>query len=265
MLMNNFLKSRNSTREFKNKEISEDTKNKLLTILQELNSEVRSKAAELVLEENADGLAEELQGRGGYSGLMIKAPLYIALKTYGDKPIGYIEGAYYLEDFTTRIKELGLSTCWISLKDVTDDLKNVLFSLEDSHVDYLLAVGYPQSDEVKEHRSDDRIGIDKIVFIDDFYSEATIEQLEERGMDQLFYYLRFAPSTYNRQPWRFVLKDSEVLLYIEDYQGIENLIDSGIVMYYFKKLTENLAINTIWEVKPELEEKKYSFIAKTKI
>ena len=67
--------------------------------------------------------------------------------------------------------------------------------------------------------------------------------------------MRFAPSTKNEQPWRFVLNDDDFDLYIKDYKGIENLIDAGIVMYYYTELANYNNIDANWIVKEELNDK----------
>ncbi|MDO4594525.1 MAG: nitroreductase family protein [Tissierellia bacterium] len=263
MLMNNFLKTRTSTRSFKNKEIKKDTVKKLYELLKEKSENLNN--CGFLFNNNGDIVFEQLEGVGGYQGLMIKSPAYIALNTFDDNPKSYIEGSYHMEDLITELEELGLASCWISLKDVDETVKKTVFNYNSGKVDYALSIGYPQRNEIHENSSSDRIGIDKFVFIDDFYTPATIEELELRGLDDLFYYLRFAPSTYNKQPWRFVLDGDIVKLYTEDYSGVENLVDCGIIMYYFKKLAESLAIDTKWDIDPKLEDEKYQYIAETRI
>ena len=129
----------------------------------------------------------------------------------------------------------------------------------------ILAIGEATKQEVREHRYDDRKGINEFVFIDDLDHKASVEELSQRGLDDLFSYLRFAPSSYNSQPWRFVLKDNFVKLYLEDYKDEANLVDAGIVMYYFDQLTKEISINSIWEVEPKLDGSKYQFIAQKEL
>ena len=72
----------------------------------------------------------------------------------------------------------------------------------------------------------------------------------------MFYYIRFAPSSYNNQPWRFVLKDHKVILLLA-YSSEEqlNLTDAGIIMYYFESLVNPWDHNK-WKLidKPDYED-----------
>ena len=264
MLMNDFLATRNSTREFKNKEFSDDLINEISQILKEESKLIKNEKAGFILKTDGDKIFKALNGIGGYEGLMIEAPYYIALNTLEDDPISFIEGAYYMEDVVSKLKEKEIGFCWVTIKGLNEDILKRLFGNEEGRIDYLLAIGYPK-EESRPHKFDERIGIDKIVFIDDLKTPATVEELENRGLDQLFYYLRYVPSTLNKQPWRFLIEDNTVKLYVKDYSGIENLIDSGIIMYYFTRLAESLAIKANWDINPSLNDEEYKFIANTNI
>ena len=56
--------------------------------------------------------------------------------------------------------------------------------------------------------------------------------------------------------------DDDFDLYIKDYKGIENLIDAGIVMYYYTELANYNSIDANWVVKDNLSDKdNYKYIA----
>ncbi|MCI5840075.1 MAG: nitroreductase family protein [Peptoniphilaceae bacterium] len=259
--MSNFLKSRISTREFKNKELNEEYISKIRQLLEEKNKNSKSS---FILSLNSKNIYDSLNGIGGYSGFMIKAPAYIALHTPENDEKAVVEGAFKLESIISELEEIGLGSCWVTLKDVEDEIKKQLFGYADGNIFYILAIGLPQRVEFKQRKISERIGIDQFVFINDLNTPASVEELEARGLDDLFFYLRYAPSAYNKQPWRFVIKENEVELYVENFNGVENLIDSGIIMYYFKKLSETIGINAIWEISPN-NLGNYEYIAKTRI
>ena len=156
---------------------------------------------------------------------------------------------------------MGIGNCWITVGDVEEDVKKSLFNYEKGEVNLLLAIGYPVDTTVRQHQFDDRKGIGEFVFIDDLGNKATNEDLEQRGLDEIFAYARFAPSAYNAQPWRFLLVDDLIKLYIEDYKGNANLLDAGIIMYYIDKLGESISMGSNWEIKPEINDDKYVYIA----
>ena len=70
-----------------------------------------------------------------------------------------------------------------------------------------------------------RLGVEEIVR-DKEGKGLTMDELAQRGLDDLFYYVRFAPSAYNNQPWRFVVEDGRVILLIQDYKDKVTLVDT---------------------------------------
>ncbi|MDL2311131.1 nitroreductase [Peptostreptococcaceae bacterium OttesenSCG-928-C18] len=254
MKLSEFMESRKSAREYKLKKLSSKEIKEVNKILFEVNEKAGNCNIKYHLFEG-ENVYKHLEGEGGYSGVMIEAPGYISLSMHETSDESYIYGAYYLEDIIGKLSSLGFGTCWVSLFSVDDKLKESIFGTKDK-VDFLLAFGTPVSYILSgEEQYSNRIGVEEFVYLNDLNSNVDIETLENYGLDQIFYYLRNAPSAFNKQPWRFVIKDGKIDLYIKDYQGNVNLTDSGIVMYYYEKLAEIEGINANWDLnaKPDLE------------
>ena len=85
----------------------------------------------------------------------------------------------------------------------------------------------------------------------------------------MFYYVRFAPSVLNKQPWRFLVnKDSVVLLLKYNKDESPMLMDAGIIMYYFEALSEAIGLNSKWNLIYGILEKdnyNYKYIAEIKL
>lgn len=265
MLTTNFLKTRTSTRDFLDKKIDDDTMKKVYELIREEEDKIGNGDLSFLVNTDGETIYNSLTGIAGYMGVMIKAPMYIALNTLNTESKTYVLGAYGMEELITKLNELGLGTCWISVTDVEDTVKQSVFNFTDGAVNHLLAFGYPVDTELREHRYDDRKGITELVFIDSFNHPASVEELEQRGLEDLFHYARFAPTAFNAQPWRFLIDGDEIKLYIEDYKGTVNLIDAGIIMYYIDELTKTFSKDSPWEIAPELNGEKYQFIAKTNL
>ena len=265
MLTTNFLKTRTSTRDFKDQNVDDE---KIKSIYQMI-SELENKFGETDLHYQVNKKGEEvyfkLKGNAGYKGVMIKAPLYVGLDITNNNKTALVKGSYGLEELITKLNELGLGSCYITVSGVSDDILNSAFPNSQGKIMSILAIGEAVNEESREHRFDDRKGINEFVFIDSLDHKASVDELSQRGLDDLFSYLRFAPSSYNSQPWRFVLKDNLVNLYLEDYKDEANLVDAGIVMYYFDQLTKELSINSLWEVEPKLDGSKFQFIAQKEL
>jgi len=60
-----------------------------------------------------------------------------------------------------------------------------------------------------------------------------------------------APSTKNRQPWRFMYDNGIVVLAVrkdESTNEYEEKIDAGIVMLYFKLIVDSTLFNVAWKL-----------------
>lgn len=261
MLTTQFLKSRTSTRDFKDMELNKADLEKLDKIIDSEIIKLGKDDLAFIVQTDGEKVFKALEGKAGYKGVMIKAPAYLALNILNDDPASLVKGAYGVEELITELDNMGIGNCWITVADVEDSVKKGAFDYDKGEVRLLLAIGYPVDETVREHQFDDRKGIGEFVFIDQLGKKATNEDLEQRGLDEIFAYARFAPSAYNAQPWRFVLVDDLIKLYIEDYKGEVNLLDAGIIMYYLDKLGESISMGSKWDIKPEINDDKYVYIA----
>ncbi len=253
MLMQNFLSDRRSVREFRNKKASKD-------MLQELSKDIDAILSEakfadvnigLTLYTEGDNIYNTLKDIGGYSGIMIKSPHYIGLEILDDKECTEIYASYYTEKLISRINAIGLEACWITLNHVGSDTRQQAFGEKGTHTDYALSIGYPPRNNpfVKGPTASERMGVDELVFEDTVETPINMDLLDSRSIDDLFYYARFAPSSRNSQPWRFLLKDNRVKLLMAYCSKSDiSLIDAGVMMYYFEELAKSIGISHKWRL-----------------
>ncbi len=265
MLTQQFLKSRTSTRDFKEEKITNDVLEKISQALEASVDIYGKNDIKFILATNGDDVYQKLQGFAGYKGVMIKAPAYIALNTLNDNPATYVKAAYATEEIITKLNDLNLGNCWITVSEVAESVKKSSFNYEEGDVSILLAIGIPVDGSLREHRYDDRLANSDLVYIDNFNTKASDEELEQRGLNLIFDYAKFAPSAYNSQPWRFLIEDDNLSIYIKDYVGNVNLIDAGIIMYYVDELGKSISSNSKWDIKPVLDDKEYTYIATKKL
>ncbi|MDP2843344.1 MAG: hypothetical protein Q8O06_06900, partial [Acetobacterium sp.] len=80
MKFREFTVNSHSTREFVDSSVEERDMNEVQTYLDELNTSVgQEKGFSLFVLKNGADVYSDLEGSGGYGGLMIKSPHYIAL------------------------------------------------------------------------------------------------------------------------------------------------------------------------------------------
>lgn len=231
MLINNFLTSRKSDRNFKNKSVKKETVERLKQVFNLAKNDV----VNFEFFENGKAVLDILKGYAGYNGVMVSAPAYIAV-SFDDKcPKNKVTAMYKAEEVLSLLTSEDLGSCWIGLFDTPDDVKIKAFGHKD--VSLILAVGYPKPSNpfVKEEMSE-RLPVEKIVFKDNFDTNIEYDELEKLGLDAVFYYVRFAPSTLNSQPWRFVLKGNKVELYLKEINGKLYYEDMGIILYYLEQM-----------------------------
>lgn len=273
MLMNNFLRDRRSFREFRNKTVKDEILNKVVEAIDETlqEAEIASINMGMTLHKDGDSIFKELENIGGYSGVMIKSPHYIGIEINDKEEYTEIYAAYYAEKLITKINTIGLEVCWLTITHVDQDKKLDALGSKGKNAEYLLAIGYPprKNPFTKEVAPSARLGVEEIVFQDRVENPIDMNVLDERSIDDLFYYVRFAPSSRNSQPWRFLLKNNKVILLMSycDESDI-SLIDAGVMMYYFETMARSIGINHSWKL-VDGEEKgktlKYKYIAEFEI
>ena len=265
--MNNFLKTRKSVRDFKLKDLSDDTLIKIKQILSEVSKEDGQKSVSFNIIKDGKKVYESLDGIAGYSGVMIKSPHYIVINRSDDTAKSMILQSYYTESLITKLHTLDIATCWVGLFNVNEDTKRKVFDMYANNLDYVLAIGYEKpSNPFDLDQYSERKPVEEVVFDGSFSNPANIETLENLGLDDVFYYARFAPSTSNKQPWRFLIKGSYVYLYIEDNDGKPSYVDAGIMMYYLRSMLMMRNDKNMWELAEDEEiVDGYRLIAKIKL
>lgn len=264
MLMRNFLTSRKSVREFKGKKLSKEAVRGVENLVASVNEKAAGNAARFRFIEDGDKLYKQLEGIGGYAGVMIKAPSYLILDVDNTKADSYLRGAYYMEELITGLIEYGLGSCWISLQNVSPDNRAPLKEWEAEQADFMLALGYPANKGLGEEPSSSRLGIEDFVYKEDIGQPITVEELEQLGLDDLFHYVRYAPSQYNEQPWRYVVKPGQVDMYMKD-MGRNYLVEAGIAMYYFEKMLHTLSIPGEFEHRGLDDQGDHKYIASIRV
>lgn len=270
--MSNFLRNRKSVREFKKKEVDKETLEIIRSNLSSISKENNLKDIKFQLFEDGDLVFQNLEGKGGYAGVMIKSPHYIALEITEFTEENLINGAYYMEKIITDLNNIGISTCWITISEALDIAKLEALGHFSDRMDYILAFGYEKlRNPFQIEQFSERISVDEMVYDGKIDRPIKIEDLENRGLMDIFYYIRFAPSNKNLQPWRFILGDEKVELILQYEEWDESLlIDAGIIMHYFDNLARTQGLNNQWKLNKDIKEneiegKKYRYIAEFKL
>lgn len=285
MKTNKVIKDRRSVREYKEKRIDNKVIVELLNVLNEQKGLRDDIKIDFNLIEDGKEAYEKLDGLVGYFGKLIKAPHYIYIVSEAKN--GYLENGGYLgEKLILKATDLGLGSCWIEVSENTSKVKNILNIKEAHDIIGLLAIGYPKKEskvvgmydtngrsvspltqfgypnmdiKYKDAPVSERISIEDMAYIKEWGKKATIDDLENRGMAEVFYYMRLAPSWGNRQPWKFILDGEKFVLalYKDETVGEKTVkIEAGIAMLYFELMIHEFGIPGGWIL--EVPENNYN-------
>ena len=164
--------------------------------------------------ENGPQFAIEYAGKIGYFGKLIEAPNYILV--FGENSDkARINVGHNLEWVRFSLFEAGIGSCWVSAVDGVD-YPALFGKSEDVTLLGCLAIGEEYSGIFKKNtdQRSERKGVAEFVYKSTWKNEITWEELEQLGLDEVFYLTKFAPSWGNCQPWAFVIENNQLKLFI---------------------------------------------------
>lgn len=166
-------------------------------------------------------------GRIGTYGFIKKAPAFLILLSQ-NTPDALLDSGYVMEKMMLHLNKLGLGTCWLG-----GTFQRKQFDAVTEDVDLIPAispVGYPAKRPSLTERmirtgagADHRLPLDSLFYQDDFRHAITDEALRGR-----LHLVRLAPSASNKQPWRGVVKDSTLHLYLHRTPGYGDVLSYDI-------------------------------------
>lgn len=271
MKFREFTVNSHSTREFVDAGVEQRDMNEIKAYLNELNSTVgKEKGFSLILMEDGVDVYKDLDGSGGYCGVMIKGPHYIGLRLDKVEPEIEVFGAFYLQSVVKKIYDLGLGSCWITLKEITPLQKEKLLAGQSGTIQYLLVFGKAVKKEGKTDQNktiinsgtkyeqnpygitiiktndEARLSVVDTVFFQTWGNVAPYHEMEKRGVLDLLYYVRNSPSYQNGQPCRLILKDGYAEMCVVNPEREQNYTDAGIMLFILEGLAKELSFPSNW-------------------
>ncbi|GAA0239121.1 nitroreductase family protein [Metaclostridioides mangenotii] len=272
------ISNRKSIREFKDTPIKQEQLVELEKFSDSCKKLVPNIEVEIKLLDNSrDKVSEKLQNIAGYKGNMIEAPNYIFILS--EVVDNHIENAGYIgENIVLKATEIEIDSCWITFEDSEKILDKLEIS-SNKNISAIIALGYEATSykkkivnptktgesyslsnmEIVDNDTSTRLGVEEIVYIDEWGKNIDAETLAERALLDAFNYARMAPSTLNRQPWRFIVDGGKVILAVrnDEYTNTyESKIDAGIVMLFFESIVRTTLFDTSWTL--EKTDKTYN-------
>lgn len=181
-------------------------------------------------------LVSNIEKKQGFSGpLAIKAPYYICISS--EKSENYLLNAGYLmQQLNLYIESKGLGTCFLGAANPGRSLKSTM------KYDYVIALAFGKSKEpvFRDPSEAKRLSENELVVYKEEVS-ADIRKLIEAA--------RYAPSSLNNQPWRFVVYKNRIHVFTRKNPVIAKpldrmkMIDMGIMLANLLIAAEELWID----------------------
>lgn len=262
MKMLKVIEKRRSVRDYKERELDARDLELVMEYMGDLPQVVAGVTVKARLMEGTQ-VFERLDGVVGYNGVMIKAPHYLVLSANGADHY-LTAGGYAGEWLVLNVTKHDIATCWVSTNNQEAQVHRLLELPVEEAVVGIIALGYAKGEQrvsniFKRQGADNssklmsyqhvdteyleapvsgRLSIEEIVYMKTWGKGAAIEELEVMGFAEVFYYMRLAPSSANKQPWRFVVDKDRFVLVMSKDDGYDDdhlaKLEAGIAMLYFE-------------------------------
>lgn len=286
MKFREFTINNHSTRDFVDSSLDVGELIEIENTIDQINDTVgKEKGFSFILMKSGEMVYKEMEESGGYPGLMIKSPHYIGLRI--DKIDHEIEffGGYHMQAIVNKLYEMNIGNCWITLQNITTVNRLELIGDQPGTIQYLLAFGMAQKKNPEKNQTiinrtskydqdpygiaiiqtedeQQRLSVVDTVYLNEWGKPAPFSEMERRGVLDLLYYVRNAPSYANTQPCRLILKNGYVELAIINPENEGNYTDAGIMMYMLHGLARELGFPGKWHfVRDASDDKEYRLVA----
>ncbi len=234
--------SRKSIRNFQMEELSEQILNDIKVFEKELmpfNKRIKTEI------EIINSVSENKRIKGMFS---VRAPYYLALYSE-EAEEDYINAGFILEQMVLYLHMRGLGTCYLG-NGRTTDYKEVR---NGCRFVIVAAFGYPRGTLSRRPEEAKRLELaDLCVFRQELSRERKV----------LLDAARIAPSSMNSQPWRFVVYENRIHVFLQKNRLFSRLtrkwnrIDMGIVLSHLMLAADELWLDAIIEKKDNISNKQ---------
>lgn len=261
------IKTRKSSRSYKEIDIEDGTFQKLNDYLAKINSEAKIKAR-FEFAHSKDTQHETVEKLGTYGFIKGANSFLVGILDKGERDA--LEFGYLFEKIVLFATDLGLQTCWLGGTFKRGSFGKSLSLTESEFIPIVSPVGYEKDKpRVIESAMRVAVGADKRKpWSELFFERNSSKPLNEASAGSYAIPLemvRLAPSASNKQPWRIVKDDKTFHFYIcrtKGYGGPSYDVqknDIGIAKCHFElsanelgqkgnwRIMENLTAPTQWE------------------
>ncbi len=253
MQFHKIIEQRKSIRDFKEVNLENKDIEALMDFAESVDSIEGNISTTFYFVRDGHNAFKSMVGYAGYYGMPIDAPHYLLL--LAEKEGNYkLNAGYMMEQVLVKAMDMEIGTCWIDIQEEKyKELKRALKVDGEGEILAIVALGYPKTNIFGiEVPPTGRKSIEEFVYGKTWGKLMDLDQLSQRGLDEVFYYARYAPSWGNIQPWKFIIADCRLILtmYLES-EGKEledHDLECGIMMLYIEKMMHKQGIQGKWDL-----------------
>lgn len=194
-------------------------------------------------------------------GRILRAPHYIA--AVSETKSGYmVNTGFRMEQLILYATAQGIGSCWLGGGYRRQDVGQMLDVESDEQVVALTPVGYPANNawgrtvntiiHLFTPGRGKRRPLERLVFTGQWGNPMGNTLQNRPELRELLEAARLAPSWVNSQPWRFVLRESVVVIVVSQPAGQNELpyylLDGGIAMSHIYLIAREAGLEANWEV-----------------
>jgi nitroreductase len=243
------MHQRSSVRNYRDRLIDPALLQRLLSLVPEADH-VTEHPPRIELVSGVEQTQQVLTFMIGSYGLIQNAPHLLVGVLPEDNDAAHIDLGYVLEQVVLEATRLGLGTCWITGTFDAQNAGEVVGLATSETVGAVCALGHPTEEGLGRFHSrlvrrlaggHKRKPLTEIVF-DERWGRSWSPENADQTLVTILEHARLAPSAHNAQPWRFVVRPSELMLATVKPAPI----DAGIIMSHVKLAAEALDFAGDW-------------------
>ena len=258
--INEIIKKRHSVRNYENREMPKDIKEKLVNYLEEINNSEGPFGGKVKVQLVKKDDSNKEMKLGTY-GVIKGANYYLAVahkkSEYDLEDLGFL-----FEKVILYCTSLGLGTVWLGGTFKKDNFANAMKLKEDEILEIVAPVGIEGGKKsilgkMFGNNTYKRKDFEEIFFNESFNKSLTKEEAKE--YDDVLEMVRIAPSAINKQPWRILKEGNNYHIYSSGKSEISR-IDIGICLCHFYLSAKEKGLKGEIKVLNNKEDAKYKYV-----
>ncbi len=199
---------------------------------------------------------------GGYG--KITNPSHALFGVMNESPLARIQYGFLMEKVILDLMRKEVNSCWVAATFNKDQFFKKFAPEKGQAIFAVIALGYPSKSLIARlseksltyiTKPTTRLPVDQLLFIDNWQNFDERFEGQNPTLFKIIQVSRFAPSGINFQPWRFLVKNNHLQLYVypTGWRGAFNYhtpyLDAGIMMRHISLAAKEFGHSIRWKLR----------------